>query len=168
MLSALILLDLSKAFDSISHLILLQKLRGMSASPSTVKWFRSYLTGRTQCVRIGSTVSSSIPITHGVPQGAILSPLMFCIYMNDLSLAPQSCRMESYVDDSKVFMSFSIKDADMTKKHLDDDLRHVAEWCSGNQLLINPGKTKFLFVGRRQLLQRLPVEMSLSFLGILI
>ena len=72
-LTALILLDLSKAFDSINHSILLRKLSEVGASTATVSWFKSYLTGRTQTVRIGSMLSSPLPITHSVPQGAILS-----------------------------------------------------------------------------------------------
>lgn len=164
-LSALILLDLSKAFDSISHSILLQKLSYIGASREAVNWFRSYLSGRTQMVRIGSAVSAPLPITHGVPQGAILSPLLFCIYINDLPSAPQVCNLESYVDDSKVFLSFPISDVASAKHNLEEDLRRVAAWCCKNQLLINPKKTKFLLVGTRQLLRRLPEEMCLSFLG---
>ena len=84
MISALVLLDLSKAFDSINQQLLLQKLNHVGASHSAVSWFRSYLNGRTQSVRIGSTISSSLLITHGVPQGAIFSPVLFCIYLSDL------------------------------------------------------------------------------------
>ena len=104
-MSALILLDLSKAFDSAGYQRLLQKLSAVGASPATVRWFQSYLTGRTQSVRIDSVLSDPLPITHGVPRGAVLSPLLFSTYLNDLPGVPQFCQLESYVDDSKVLLS---------------------------------------------------------------
>ncbi|CAB3981754.1 Hypothetical predicted protein [Paramuricea clavata] len=164
-LTALVLLDLSKAFDSVNHNILLQKLERIGASKPSLRWFGSYLNGRSQVVRIGSTSSSPLNLTHGVPQGAILSPLLFCIYMNDLPLSPRSSSLESYVDDSKVFLSFPIKDTTSTKANLEEDLCLVAKWCSTNHLLINPEKTKFLLIGTPQLLKKLPSSMTLSFLG---
>ena len=94
-ISALILLDLSKAFDSINHDKRLHKLSSVGASAAVVNWFKSYLTGRVQRVRIGSTLSDPLLITHGVPQGTILSPLLFCIYLNDLPHASKDCRLES-------------------------------------------------------------------------
>ena len=132
MLTALVLLGLSKAFDSINHNILLQKLEHIGASESSLRWFNSYLSGRSQVVRIGSTLSSPLNLTHGVPQGAILSPLLFCIYMNDLPLSPRNSSLESYVDDSKVFLFFPIKDTISTKANLEEDLRLVSKWCSTN------------------------------------
>jgi hypothetical protein len=70
--TAVVLLDMSKAIDSVSHPILLHKLKCVGASSQAVGWFKSYLSGRRQYVRIGSTVSSVLPLSHGVPQGTIL------------------------------------------------------------------------------------------------
>ena len=153
MLTALVLLDLSKAFDSINHNILLQKLEFIGASQSSLRWFSSYLKGRSQVVRIGSTLSSPLNLTHGVPQGVILSPL------------PRSSSLESYADDSKVFLSFPIKGTTTAKTKLEENLSLVAKWCFTNQLLINPEKTKFLLIGTPQLLKKISSPMSLSFLG---
>ena len=164
-LSALILIDLSKAFDSISHSILLKKLSYIGASHETVKWFESYLMGRVQKVRVGSSLSAALPITHGVPQGAILSPLLFCIYTNDLPTVTQTSDLNSFVDDSKISLTFPVEEASEAKHKLETDLHLVAEWCCKNSLLINPEKTKFLLVGTRQLLNSLSENMSLVFLN---
>ena len=125
-LTALVLLDLSKAFDGIDHIKLLHKLSMVGASPAVVNWFKSYLSGRSQCTRRASTLSDPLPITHGVPLGAILSPLLFCIYLNDLPFASQTHCLESYVDDSKVFLSFHLSDIDSAVPKLEDDLRNLA------------------------------------------
>ena len=164
-MSALILLDLSKAFDSVSHQRLLQKLSAVGASPATVRWFQSYLTGRTQSVRTDSVLSDPLPITHGVPQGAILSPLFFSTYLNDLLGAPQFCQLESYVDDSKVLLSFPVNDLNDARIKLEEDLRKVAIWCCKNQLLINPDKTKFMLIGTRQLMSSHSVVLFATFMG---
>ena len=98
-------------------------------------------------MKIGSTHSDTLPITHGVPQGAILSPLPFCIYLNGLPLASSSSNLESYVDDSKLFLSFPLIELDAAIEKLEQDLLSVAQWCCENHLLINPDETKLLFLG---------------------
>ena len=98
-------------------------------------------------------------------RGEILSPLLFCIYLNDLPCAPQVCGLESYVDDSKIFLPFSLPDVDTAIANLEQDLQHVAAWCCENQLLINPDKTKFMLIATRQLRKRFfssPVGKSLE------
>ena len=136
------LLDLSKAFDSIDHSLLLTKLRSLGFSNGAVDWFRSYLSGRSQIVHTGTTLSESHLTTHGVPQGSILGPALFNIYINDLPLVPNICSLESYVDDSKLYISFPVKDIDTVAEQLTEALRRIAAWCCANSLLINPDKTK--------------------------
>ena len=119
-LSALILLDLSKAFDSINHAILpilrsyqscyfIRKLRCVGASDKTVKWFQSYLSGRTQRVRIGSSVSKALPIAYGIPQGAILSPLLFSLYTNDIPSMVQVSKLIPSLTTQRFYYHFQLK-----------------------------------------------------------
>ena len=165
MISALVLLDLSKAFDSINQQLLLQKLNHVGASHSTASWFHSYLNGRTQSVRIGSTISSSLLITRGVPQGAIFSPILFCIYLSDLTTINRRFHLEWCVDDFKLLLSFLVKDTDSAKATIEEDLHRAAKWCSLNDVLINPTKTKLLLVSTLQMTNRLPTDFKLDFLG---
>ena len=105
--TALVLLDLSKAFDSIEPLgILLRKLRDLGVSMQAMEWFRSYLTDRHQRVGIGCGVSGPCQVAYGVPQGSILGPALFNIYINDLPAVPNLCSLKSYVDDSQLYLSF--------------------------------------------------------------
>ena len=164
-ISILILIDLSKAFDSVQHDILLQKISCFGASPTVLNWFKSYLSERHQYIRIGTTFSSSLPLTHGIPQGSILSPFLFSIYTDDLPSVPKTCTLESYVDDSKVFISFPLTDLDSCLSSVKEDLLRVANWCCQNRLLINPDKTKMLLLGTRQLLKQLSTYPTLDFLG---
>ena len=105
-LTACVLLDMSKAFDSVDHQILLRKIQSVGASSSALKWFNSHLTNRYQVVRIHSPVSNPLPVECGVPRGSILAPLLFSIYVNDLPEVPLHCSTECDVDDTKLFVSF--------------------------------------------------------------
>ena len=163
-LTALILIDLSKAFDSIDHSILLRKLKAVGVSLSALEWFQSFLTDRRQYVRIGSSTSNPLKIMHGVSQGSMLSPLLFSIYTNDLPSATKECSPDSYVDDSKVSLSFSIQYISKAKLASEEDL-NVARWCFTNSLLLNLDKTKFILFGTPQLLGTLPEELTLNFLN---
>ena len=165
MLTALVLLDLPEAFDSVSRSNLLHKRSCISVAPEAVKWFDSYLTGKSRVVRMGTKTSSSLPITYDAPHGENLSPSLFSIYTNDLPSTTQSCNLDSYVGDSKAFLSFSIKDIEQAIQNLQSDLNRVAKWCSMNQLLINPGKTEFLSIGTRKLIQTILSDISLPLQG---
>ena len=81
---------------------------------------------------------------------SILGPLLFSIYTNDLPSAPKKCSVHSYVDDTKLFVSFKMKDSVNTFADLRDDLHRKGQWCSNNLLLLNPSKTKLMVFGSRQ------------------
>ena len=96
-ISDMVLLDMSKAFDSINHDILLLKLQDLGISKYAFAWFTSYLTNRHQVARINSTLSRLLCLKSGVPQGSILGPLLFSIYINDLPSVPRSCLTQCYI-----------------------------------------------------------------------
>ena len=107
----MVLIDLSKAFDSICHRTLL-KLQGLGASSKALKWFESYHTDRMQSTRLGTSRPEELMVTHDVPLGSILGPLLFSPYMTDLPSFVKFSSVESYVDDTKVYLSFPSKDID--------------------------------------------------------
>ena len=163
-LTAVVLLDMSKAFDSINHNMLLVKLQDVGASPSAIKWFRSYLTSRHQVVTIGTAVSDRLQVINGVPQGSILRPLLFSIYMNDLLSVPQHCSVQCYVDDTKLLLSFQSQDQSQVVTEINRDLARICNWCFNNQLLLNPDKTKLLVCGSKQMAAKID-NIQLSLLG---
>lgn len=163
-LSAFVYLDLSKAFDSLNHQILLSKLQDVGVSSDALKWFQTYITNRKQVVRINSVTSEVLPINHGVPQGSILGPLLFTIYVNDLPMVAKNCSTECFVDDTKLYASFCLCDHAQTADKMNQDLVRVRDWSFNNQLLLNPEKTKLMVFGSRQMRSKL-LEFRLSLLG---
>jgi len=154
----MVLLDLSKAFDSIDQATLLAKLQALGVSCASLDWFKSYLSEWLHYVRIGAETSSLRGISHGVPQGSILGPVLFTMYLNNIPFIPDVCSLESYVGDSKLYLSFPVAEASNMIQQIKKD------WCCYNSLLINPEKTKLLVLGTRQMLQRLPADFHVTLL----
>ena len=127
-----------------------------------MEWFRSYLMDRNQRVRIGCEVSDPRQVAYGVPQGSILGPALFNIYINDLPAVPNPCSLKSYVDDSH--LSFPVQETATAVEHLSEDLQRIAAWCT-HSLLINPDKTKLLLLGTPQMLARVPEGFGVTLLG---
>ena len=159
-LTATVLLDMSKAFDSISHENLISKLLHGRRCFLPVSSMVLQLPKRQ--ARINSTLSEPLTVTSGVPQGSILGPLLF--YVNDLPAVPRKCSSQCYVDDTKLLVSFKIEDKINAVIAMNEDLLNVSNWCFNNYLLLNPDKTKLMVFGSRQMLPNLR-DFTLSLLG---
>uniref|UniRef100_A0A803SUT5 Reverse transcriptase domain-containing protein n=1 Tax=Anolis carolinensis TaxID=28377 RepID=A0A803SUT5_ANOCA len=146
----LVLLDISAAFDTIDHGILLERLSGMGLGGTALQWLQSFLEGRSQLVKLGDTCSDPWPLTCGVPQGSILSPMLFNIYMKPLGEVIRSfgVRCHLYVDDTQLYYSFPPKSKE-APRILDQCLAAVLAWMRVNKLRLNPDKTEVLQVSRK-------------------
>lgn len=107
--TGLLFVDISKAFDSLNHKVLLRKLEHLGLSERSLRWFRSYLAHRQQSVLINGELSEPHTITLGVPQGSILGPLLFNVYINSLPNAVKEIRMILYADDAVLFCDASTR-----------------------------------------------------------
>ena len=142
-----IFIDLSKAFDTLDHQILLSKLKYYGVDDIPIKWFSSYLNDRQQFVQIEDTCSEKQIITTGVPQGSILGPLLFIIYLNDIQFASTIFKSILYADDTNLIspMSvFSSQDVNLTSDNINTELNKISDWMAVNKLSLNIGKTKFM------------------------
>ena len=134
-------IDLSKAFDSVDHDVLLTKLRWHGIDP---RWFDSYLDGPRQVVRGGSL---SLPLSHGVPQGSLVGPILFSIFTNDLPSYLPHGRLMSYADDTQLLDSAHPDQLPVLKARQEETLSAVQSYFTFNSLKMNPAKTTLILVG---------------------
>ena len=164
--TALTLIDHSAAFDTIDHTILLRRLGNwFGVSGKALDWFKSYLTGRSQRIKLGNCLSSRSDLSFGVPQGSVPGPLLFTLYTTPLSslVSGHAISHHLYADDSQLYVSFSSGDSAAAPSDLQSCLASVQSWMSTNKLKLNPDKTEFLLIGnerqRSKYLSMFPIEL---------
>ena len=137
-----IFIDLQKAFDTVNHTVLIDKLNHYGIRGTANKWFKSYLKNRKQYVSVNGIDSQSITILHGVPQGSVLGPLLFLIYINDLHSAIKFSSVYHFADDTNLLnISNNIK---RTQKQVNIDLKSLYKWLLANKISLNCSKTELM------------------------
>ena len=143
-----VFLDLSKVFDTIDHHILLNKLDHYGIRGHSFNWVSSYLANRMQLVQFTSTCSQPEPIVCDIPQGSILRPLLFIIYINNLPNASNLLKTFLFADDTSLF--YSHKDPNQLIRVMNCELSKISEWLKVNKLSLNVAKTNYILFRPRQ------------------
>ena len=139
--SDVIYLDYKKAFDSVVHNRLLYKLWEYGIRGDLWRWFQAYLNDRRQCVRVGGQFSCFLPVVSGVPQGSLLGPLFYIIFINDVFAVIREAKALVYADDTKLFMTIQ---GPFDSTILQDNVNAVSEWSSFWELSLNPSKCSYV------------------------
>lgn len=155
---AAILMDLSKAFDCLPHDLLLTKLEAYGLSEKSLALLKSYLINRKQCIKIGSTLSNWDDLYRGVPQGSILGPVLFNVFINDIFLFVQNSTIYNYADDNTV----AYCDSDINKliNTLENDSRNLLNWFAINQMKANPDKFQAIAIGKKTKIHNLTFDLN--------
>uniref|UniRef100_A0A674PCY9 Reverse transcriptase domain-containing protein n=1 Tax=Takifugu rubripes TaxID=31033 RepID=A0A674PCY9_TAKRU len=164
LVSMLVLLDLSAAFDTVDHSILLQRLEHVIGIKGTaLDWFRSYLSDRYQFAHVHGVPSSYSRVSHGVPQGSVLGPILFTLYMLPLGniIRQHGINFHCYADDTQLYLSMKPEETEKLVK-LQTCLKDIKSWMSSNFLLLNPGKTEVMVFGPEPLRDRLDHMITLD------
>jgi hypothetical protein len=136
-------MDMSMAFDKVSHTALLNKLQQYNIGGSLLQWCTSYLHDRQQRVTTLGATSSKKPVCSGVPKGSILGPILFLLYVNDLPDIVTNSTVACFADDTKIFRRIdSITDAML----LQDDINNLQSWSTSSGLVFNEGKCKSISI----------------------
>ena len=146
--TALMSFDATKAYDSINHEILLRRLSNLGVNGISHKLFKNYLTNRRQGVYINGYMSQIKQTNYGVPQGSVLSGLLFVLYMDPLLQMLHSSH-QMYIDDLIIYKSFHYKDVNVASRTVTSDCNIISKWCCQNGILLNTGKTKAAMFGTK-------------------
>ena len=137
-----VFIDLKKAFDTVDHKILLNKLNYYGFRGITNEWFSSYLTNRTQTTQIGSHISNKLETTCGVPQGSVLGPLLFLLYINDIHHCSDKLTFYLFADDTNIlYADKNLKSLELT---VNAELHNLYNWLTSNKLTLNIKQSNFV------------------------
>ena len=143
-----VFIDLAKAFETVNHSILLGKLKHYGVRGTSLKWFTSYLSNRSQFVNFNHVFSSYLPLTHSVPQGSLLGPILFNIYINDIIKSTQNLKYVLYADDSCAYASS--KNIHSLIDTINLDLIKIDKWLCANKLTLNINKSHYIIFRNRK------------------
>jgi hypothetical protein len=152
--TGVVFLDLKKAFDTVHHQVLLNKLQSFGVQGPELNWFESYLSNRQQVTKIGDFVSDPAAVNFGVPQGSILGPLLFTLYINNLSnvITNTNSKVTLYADDTAIFVKG--KSVSNINDIMNTEISKVAKWLNENFLTLNVKKTKGMLLCTHQKMAR--------------
>ena len=156
--TGVLFIDFKKAFDIVDHQIMLKKLKLYRASESTLQWFKSYLTNRSQFVTIDGKQSRPQFVTHGVPQGSVLGPILFLLFVNDIPLHVSNSNLDIFADDTTLSASAQWSNIPSMVQDLKKDLDSICNWSINNKMVINTEKTKSMLVTGKRLRKKIPDE----------
>ena len=148
----LVLLDLSAAFDVVDHSLLLSRLHDIGVVDNALQWFATYLGSRCQSVMCGKIESQTVGLKSGVPQGSVLGPLLFSLFINGIGsfIESHGARCVNYADDIQLFVKSSVVNLDQNMKKLEDCIQRIIDWLVASKLLLNPAKCEFIILSSKK------------------
>lgn len=151
--------DFAKAFDKVPHVQLIFKLRNAGINELVIKWIEAYLTNRTQVVKLDGHVSDPLAVLSGVPQGSVLGPLLFLLYINDISsvAAEEGVQVKLFADDCLIYATITKLDDQLKVQNC---LKKLDNWCRKWKMSINYSKSTYTHISKRKTIHSFPYSIG--------